>query len=144
MHAQDLAQDLPQDAIALELVLDRVREHDTTISDEQARTILVSHVITCFCQLLPISQAVVSSTCSEGGIKCLFLQSVRQILEVRKVPWPSLVACRCFQRLKCMIEVKEANPCIATWRRAKLGPNLRSNVTSLSALSVALILSSAT
>ncbi|CAN0063074.1 unnamed protein product, partial [Ectocarpus sp. 12 AP-2014] len=38
----DLAQDLPQDAIALELVLDRVREHDTAVSDEQARTILGS------------------------------------------------------------------------------------------------------
>ncbi|CAM9810216.1 unnamed protein product, partial [Ectocarpus fasciculatus] len=41
-ETRDLAQDLPQDAIALELVLDRVREHDTTVSDEQARTILVS------------------------------------------------------------------------------------------------------
>ena len=39
---QDLAQDLPQDAVALELVLDRVREHDTTVSDQQARTVLVS------------------------------------------------------------------------------------------------------
>lgn len=44
---QDLAQDLPQDAVALELVLDRVREHDTTVSNEQARTILVSHVMCC-------------------------------------------------------------------------------------------------
>ncbi|CBJ26283.1 ABC transporter, ATP-binding protein [Ectocarpus siliculosus] len=42
VFTQDLAQDLPQDAIALELVLDRVREHDTTVSDEQARTILGS------------------------------------------------------------------------------------------------------
>ena len=42
--AQDLAQDLPQDAVALELVLDRVREHDTSVSNEQARTILVSRV----------------------------------------------------------------------------------------------------
>lgn len=40
-HTQDLAQDLPQDAVALELVLERVREHDATVSDEQARTILV-------------------------------------------------------------------------------------------------------
>lgn len=46
--AQDLAQDLPQDAVALELVLDRVREHDSTVSNEQARTILVSRpVIPC-------------------------------------------------------------------------------------------------
>ena len=45
---QDLAQDLPQDAVALELVLDRVREHDTTVSDQQARTILVSHVVSVF------------------------------------------------------------------------------------------------
>lgn len=46
--AQDLAQDLPQDAVALELVLDRVREHDTTVSNEQARTILVSRrVMSC-------------------------------------------------------------------------------------------------
>ncbi|CAN0018833.1 unnamed protein product [Pylaiella littoralis] len=35
-------QDLPQDAIALDLVLERVREHDTTVSNEQARTILGS------------------------------------------------------------------------------------------------------
>lgn len=39
---QDLAQDLPQDAVALELVLDRVRDHDATVSDEQARSVLVS------------------------------------------------------------------------------------------------------
>eukprot|EP00903_Cladosiphon_okamuranus_P014012 g13030.t1 len=42
VFTQDLAQDLPQDAVALELVLDRVREHDTTVSNEQARTILGS------------------------------------------------------------------------------------------------------
>lgn len=42
-NIQDLAQDLPQDAVALELVLDRVREHDSTVSDEQARTVLVSN-----------------------------------------------------------------------------------------------------
>lgn len=39
---QDLAQDLPQDAVALELVLDRVRDHDATVSDEEARSVLVS------------------------------------------------------------------------------------------------------
>lgn len=42
MFTQDLAQDLPQDAVALELVLDRVRDHDSTVSDEQARSVLVS------------------------------------------------------------------------------------------------------
>ena len=42
LDGQDLAQDLPQDAVALELVLDRVREHDSTVSNEQARNILVS------------------------------------------------------------------------------------------------------
>lgn len=42
VFTQDLAQDLPQDAVALELVLDRVREHDSTVSDEQARTVLGS------------------------------------------------------------------------------------------------------
>ncbi|CAN0202767.1 unnamed protein product [Ascophyllum nodosum] len=42
VFTQDLAQDLPQDAVALELVLDRVREHDTTVSDQQARTVLGS------------------------------------------------------------------------------------------------------
>lgn len=42
VFTQDLAQDLPQDAVALELVLDRVREHDSTVSNEQARTILGS------------------------------------------------------------------------------------------------------
>lgn len=48
-NKQDLAQDLPQDAVALELVLDRVREHDSTISDEQARTILVSNIVISSC-----------------------------------------------------------------------------------------------
>ncbi|CAM9132684.1 unnamed protein product [Laminaria digitata] len=42
VFTQDLAQDLPQDAVALELVLDRVREHDATVSNEQARNILGS------------------------------------------------------------------------------------------------------
>lgn len=45
LGVQDLAQDLPQDAVALELVLDRVREHDATVSNEQARNILVSSML---------------------------------------------------------------------------------------------------
>ncbi|CAM9905558.1 unnamed protein product [Phaeothamnion confervicola] len=40
IFTQDLAQDLPQDAVALELVLERVRQHDPTISDEKARNTL--------------------------------------------------------------------------------------------------------
>ncbi|KAG5188685.1 ABC transporter [Tribonema minus] len=40
VFTQDLAQDLPQDAVALEHVLHKVREYDTTISDEQARNVL--------------------------------------------------------------------------------------------------------
>eukprot|EP00752_Nemacystus_decipiens_P011899 g10551.t1 len=42
VFTQDLAQDLPQDAVALDLVLERVGEHDTTVSDQTARTILGS------------------------------------------------------------------------------------------------------
>ncbi|CAM9630342.1 unnamed protein product, partial [Choristocarpus tenellus] len=40
VFTQDLAQDLPQDAVALELVLERVREYDIGVSDEQTRATL--------------------------------------------------------------------------------------------------------
>ena len=40
MFTQDLAQDLPQDAVALELVLARAREHDISVTNETARDVL--------------------------------------------------------------------------------------------------------
>ena len=42
VFAQDLAQDLPQAALALSYVADTVRGYDATINDERCRTVMGS------------------------------------------------------------------------------------------------------
>lgn len=54
MFTQDLAQDLPGDRIALELVLERARERDIGVSDEMARDVLGAMGLTGAKALRPI------------------------------------------------------------------------------------------
>jgi hypothetical protein len=64
VFTQDLAQDLPQEAIALDLVLQRAREHDFTISDEQARDVMGALGLTAAKALRPIGVLSGGTHCS--------------------------------------------------------------------------------